>query len=65
MATLFQCRSGSIQRQLGLLGGKALVPLLGNGQLDTLALGQRDVRLVALAWKENINITNIKSNFFI
>jgi hypothetical protein len=31
-----------------LLGGEALVPLLSNGELDTLALRQGDVRLVAL-----------------
>ena len=30
------------------LDTKPLVPLLGDGQLDTLALGQRDERLVAL-----------------
>ena len=33
---------------LSLLGGQTLVPLLGNGQLDTLALRQRDVGLVTL-----------------
>ena len=32
-----------------LLGGKTLVPLLGNAELETLALRQRDVGLVALA----------------
>ena len=30
------------------LDTKPLVPLLSDGQLDTLALGQRDERLVAL-----------------
>ena len=30
------------------LDAEPLVPLLGDGQLDTLALGQRDERLVAL-----------------
>ena len=30
------------------LNTEPLVPLLGNGQLDSLALGQRDERLVAL-----------------
>ena len=39
-------------RHLGL-DTEPLVPLLGDGQLDTLALGQRDERLVPLQ-DENI-----------
>ena len=39
-------KTGAIEN-LGL-DTKPLVPLLGDGQLDTLALGQRDERLVAL-----------------
>ena len=35
------------RRHLGL-DAQPLVPLLGDGQLDTLALRQRDERLVAL-----------------
>ena len=33
---------------------KTLVPLLGDGQLDTVSLGQGDVRLGVLADNENI-----------
>ena len=32
-----------------LRSAKSLVPLLGDGELDTLSLGKRDVGLVALA----------------
>ena len=32
-----------------LRSAKSLVSFLGNGELDTLALGERDVRLVALS----------------
>merc|ERR1719295_893913 len=38
-----------------LLAGETLVPLLGNGQLQTLALRQGDVGLVALADNEDIS----------
>ena len=40
---------------MSLLGGEALVSLLGNGELDALALRQRDVRLVSLTCKQRIN----------
>ncbi len=38
-----------------LLGGEALVPHFSNGKLDTLVLGQRDVRVVALANDEYVS----------
>ena len=50
---LFSACSLSVHGKLGHkvnlgLDAEPLVPLLGDGQLDTLALGQRDERLVAL-----------------
>jgi hypothetical protein len=43
---------------VSLLGGEALVPLLGNGELDALALRQRDVRLVSLPCKQRERYIN-------
>ena len=45
------------------LDAKPLVPLLGDGELHSLALGQRDERLVALEKKncltENFTLENV------
>ena len=38
------------------LHSKPLVPLLGDGELHSLALGQRDERLVALEKKKIVNM---------
>ena len=38
------------------LDAKPLVPLLGDGELHSLALGQRDERLVALEKKEIVEM---------
>ena len=45
--------SNSSQKRSGL-SAKSLVSLLGDGELDSLALGKGDVRLVALADDEHV-----------
>src|SRR5690349_17263095 len=42
---------------MGLVGGTATVALLGNGELDTLVLGERDPGLVTLTDDENVGET--------
>ena len=47
-----QCMKNKLARVRLGLDAKPLVPLLGDGELHSLALGQRDERLVALENKK-------------
>ena len=47
-----QCMKNKLARVRLGLDAKPLVPLLGDGELHSLALGQRDERLVALEKKK-------------